>query len=239
LGRTFGDWRAPATPTPTRRDLSIPAREELQVVLVDRPDAVQNVIRFTMPGPRYGDEKRVRYRLVNTLLGGSFTSRLNMNLREEHGYTYGAGSAFVMQPELGYVVASSSVQAEVTGEAVKEFLHEINRIRGGDISTEEAAKARETLRTDVIQSFAGLSGVLSEAAERLVGGLPFESLGDDMAAAQSATAEELNALAGPALPLENGVLVLVGDRKTVLAEIKDLLPTPIEVTIHGKPVEPD
>jgi len=236
LDKTFGNWQG----KPLSQDSSRPEQptvsppKELKVVLVDRPDAVQTVIQFIMPGAKYSDPNRVQYRLLNTLFGGSFTSRLNMNLREEHGYTYGARSGFVMRPELGYVTASSSVRADVTGASLKEFLSEFKRIRGGDISEEETVKARETLRTDVIQSFAGLGGVLQEAIERTAAGMPFESLARDMATMQSAATADLNKLAGPGLPLENGVLVFVGDKKAVIEQIKDLkLPAPIEVTVRG------
>ncbi len=237
LDKTLGAWKPFPLSTPSPE--AGPTREisELKVVLVNRPDAVQTVIQFLMPGPKYDAQYRVQYRLLNTLLGGSFTSRLNLNLREEHGYTYGARSNFVMREHVGYVSASSSVRADVTGEALKEFLHELKRLRGADVSGDETTKARETLRTDIIQSFAGLGGILQEAIERLSGGLHYETLVRDMNALQSATTDELNKVAASALPLEKGVLVLVGDKKTILEEIKDLgLPKPVEVTVRGDKV---
>jgi len=237
LDKTLGSWKPFPLSSPKHQQPSINTPNELKVVLVDRPDAVQTVIYFILPGVKYSDQYRVQYRLINTLFGGSFTSRLNMNLREEHGYTYGARSGYVMRPMLGYVTASSSVRTDVTGESLKEFLSEFHRIRGGDISEEETVKAGETLRTDVIQSFAGLHGVLQEAIERTAAQMPFESLVRDMAAMESAATAELNKIVGPALPLENGVLVLVGDKKTILEQIKDLgLATPIEVNVRGDKV---
>ena len=237
LDSTLGAWKLMPLIGPRGEQPQMPSIKELKVILVDRPDAVQTVIQFILPGVKYTDQYRVQYRLLNTLLGGSFTSRLNMNLREQHGYTYGARSSFVMRPKLGYVTASSSVRADVTGESLKEFLNEFKRIRGGDIPEEETVKARETLRTDVIQSFAGLHGVLQEAIERAGADIPFESLLRDMNTMQSASTGELNKIAGPGLPLENGVLVLVGDKKKVLEQIKDLgLPAPIEVNVRGDKV---
>lgn len=237
LEKLLGDWK----PTGKRQRASVgedpfPLRTEMGVFVVDRPDAVQTVIRFVMPGPAYTDAKRISYELLNTILGGSFTSRLNMNLREEHGYTYGARSSFAMEPRLGYMVASSSVRADVTGESVKEFLHEIGRTREGDISTEEARKARETVRTNTIESFAGLRGVIGEASERLLAGVPFASLGDDMALMQRIDANELNAMAKSAIPLEKGVLILVGDKKAIVEQIAGLVPTPVELDIYGNRV---
>ena len=237
LDNTLGAWKPMPLIGPRGEQPQMPTLKQLKLVLVDRPDAVQTVIQFIMPGVKYTDQYRVQYRLLNTLLGGSFTSRLNMNLREQHGYTYGARSSFVMRPKLGYVTASSNVRADVTGESLKEFFKEFKRIRGGDISEEETVKARETLRTDVIQSFAGLNGVLQEAIERIGADIPYESLLRDMATMQAASTDELNKIAGPGIPLDNGVLVLVGDKKKILEQIKDLgLPAPIEVNVRGDKV---
>ncbi|MEK6675571.1 MAG: pitrilysin family protein [Planctomycetota bacterium] len=234
LERMFGDWKAGEKPALPTAEFSVPKRQELQVVLFDRPESVQTVVQFIMPGPKFTDPQRVKYRLLNTILGGSFTSRLVQNLREEHGYTYGARSGFNMRPTTGYMTASSSVRADVTGESIQEFFNELKGIRGGDVSDEETEKARETLRTDVIQSFAGLGGILNEAATRLAAGLTFDTLNDDLKAIQATKTTDLNQLAKPAIPLENGLLILVGDKKTVLEEIKDLgLPKPIEVDVRG------
>jgi predicted Zn-dependent peptidase len=236
LEQQFGRWRGEATAGSPRPKPETPAHEGLRVVIVDRPDAVQTVVQFIMPGPKFTDERRVSFRLLNTLFGGSFTSRINQNLREAHGYTYGARSRFVMEPSLGYFTASSSVRADVTGAALEEFLKEINRIRAGDISDEETGKARETLRTDVIQAFAGLNGLLGMAAELAVNNLPFETLARDMAAMQKVESKDLNALARPAIPLENGVLVLVGDKRRILEQLQKLdLPKPAEVNVRGEP----
>jgi predicted Zn-dependent peptidase len=237
LEQQFGKWRVESSVAVVRPTLDSPKHDGLRVVLFDRPDAVQTVVQFIMPGPKYTDPRRVQYRLLNTLFGGSFTSRLNLNLREEHGYTYGAGSRFVMEPSIGYFVVTSSVRADATGASLEELLEEINRIRAGDISDEEAGKARETLRTDVIQSFAGLNGLLGMAAELVANNLPFETLSRDIAAMQDAAAADLNALAKPAIPLENGVLVLVGDKRLIFEQLQKLdLPKPSEVNVRGEPV---
>jgi zinc protease len=139
LDKALGDWK-PSTPPPApssrgaaqaTHDSTASPADHLRVYLVDRPDAVQTVIRFVTPGPAFKNEHRPELRLLNTLLGGAFTSRLNQNLREAHGYTYGAGSRFVMDPSTGYFLASSSVRADVTGESLKEFLAEFARLRSG------------------------------------------------------------------------------------------------------------
>ena len=187
-----------------------------------------------MPAPAYKDPQRVERQLLNTILGGSFTSRLNQNLREKHGYTYGASSQFVMGPSAGYFISGADIQAEHTGEALQEFIAEFNRLRKGDISEEETGKARETNRVDSVQSFEGLSGVLSKAVELEQNGLPFSTVGDDLKAIGATKEAELNKLAGSAVPLEQALLVLVGDKKTIMEQLKGLeLPAPVEMTVDG------
>ncbi len=159
LERVFGTWPAAAAAAPPPELPACPSTP-FRVVLVDKPDSVQTVIRFFLPGPVYGSPNRVKLSLLNTILGGSFTSRLNQNLREEHGYTYGAGCRYLMQPRVGFFLAYSNVQAEVTGAALKEFLNEFTAIRGGNVAAEEVAKAQANFRTDLIQEYENLGSVL-------------------------------------------------------------------------------
>lgn len=237
LEKALGDWKAAAAAVAVEAAVTFPAHEGLRVAIVDRPEAVQTVLRFTAPGVRLADERRVTLRALNTILGGSFTSRLNANLREAHGYTYGAGSRFVQQRATGSFTASSSVRADVTGLALKEFLAELTRIRTGDVSDEEVVKARETLRTDAVQSFSTLRGILGAADDLVVSGLELSTLASDVLALDKVTAAEINKLAKEAVAMEKGVLVLVGDRATILEQIKDLgLPEPVTVDARGKVV---
>jgi zinc protease len=239
LDKLMSDWpRREAPRLGQARDLAAKPGSALRVVIVDRPEAVQTVIRFVAPGPKFATDARVRYRLLNTLLGGSFTSRLNQNLRERNGFTYGAGSGFTMTPYSGSFTARSSVRADVTGAALKEFFIEFKRLQGaGDITDDEAAKARETLRTDTIQTFAGLGGVLGTVAELSINGLSFDTIAKDLASMTSVKAADLNSLSKQALPIDQGVLVLVGDKRLILEQIKDLgLPQPVELDERGRAV---
>jgi predicted Zn-dependent peptidase len=234
LDAVFANWKAAADISPPREIPPCPTTG-FRVVLVDKPESVQTVIRFYLPAPAYGTPNRVKLALLNTILGGSFTSRLNQNLREEHGYTYGAGSRYVLEPRVGYFVASSSVQAEVTGAALKEFLTEFTKIRGGDVSAEEAGKAAANYRTDRVKDYENLGSVLDSAVTLLRNGRPFDDPAADLKASQTVTHSDLNQLAKDAIPLEQGVLVLVGDRATIRSQLKDLdLPEPAELTVTGE-----
>ncbi len=238
LARVFGDWKGGSARRPAQAIRPAPS-DGMRLVIVDRPGAVQTVVRFVAPGIPAADERRVPLRLLNTILGGSFTSRLNQNLREKNGYTYGARSQFAMEPSGGYFSAGAAVRADVTGPAIREFLAEFARLRAGDISEAEAGKARETLRAEAAQRFQGLGGVLASASALVEAGLPFGTLGRDLASMQTIAASDLNRLAGPGVDVDHAVLVLVGDKATILEQIRDLgLPKPVELTASGERIDP-
>lgn len=244
LSANGADWKGDELSLPknsfkpaTTLGVTESAGRKMRVVIVDKPDAVQTVIRFFMPGPKYTTPDRVRLEMLNTILGGSFTSRLNQNLREDKGYTYGARSSFNMAPAIGYFSAGADVQAEHTGAALKEFYAEFKRLRGGDVSAEETEKARESNRMEVVQSFQGLSGLVATAELLDQNGLPFSTLGDDLAKMSQIKADDLNSIASSAIPLDQALLVLVGNRKLIESQIGDLdLPTPEQLTARGESV---
>lgn len=239
LEGALGKWKSAASGPPLETPpVSVPATRGFRVAIVDKPGAVQTVIRFTMPGAPYADPRRTKADLVNTILGGSFTSRLNQNLREDKGYTYGARSNFSWEPSGGYLTASSSVVAEATGASVREFLAEFNKLRSGTISDEEVRKARKSNRSDRVESFQGLGGVLGVATTLLRNGLPFSALGDELSQIAAADRDELNELAKTMVQTDRALLVLVGDRGLIEEQIGELnLPQPTIYDVSGSEIE--
>ena len=232
-------WTADARATGLARGESMrtPTHTGLRLAIVDRPGATQTVVRFAMPGTVMQDPRRVQLGLVNIILGGSFTSRLNQNLRERNGFTYGARSSFNMWPSTGSFTAGASVAADTTGRALEEFFAELNRIRAGDISTAEAAKARETFRNDTVRDFSSLRGMLDAIGERLDAGLDFELFSRDLGMIGRVDEKELNETANAAIQMNHAVLVLVGDKATILEQIKgQRLPDPEFYSLDGEPV---
>ncbi len=220
--------------------VQVPApRAEFELLLVDKPDATQTVIRFMHNGVAFDDESRVALEVLNSLLGGSFTSRLNANLREKHGFTYGAGSAFIPMRGLGTFVASSNVQTEKTGPALREFLREFERIRKGDITAEEASKAVATVRYDYLEQFGTLERSVSAYVPYARYGQRPDALARDMTVLRIIDEEVLNRLAPKHVAAGGGVLVLVGDKAKVLPQLEGLgLPKPrildMKAALHGK-----
>lgn len=236
LDSTFASWTAPASPfvPVTVPPITAPTQAGLRVYVVERPEAVQTVIRFAAAGPKAADASRVPLRVINTVLGGTFTSRLNQNLREDHGYTYGAGSSFIMQPSIGWWSARSSVKADVTGPALTEFFKEFEKIRAGDLTDADVSKAVKSIRTDVIDSLAGIHGPVNVASDLSASGLTLDSLAQDLAKGAELSASDLNTLAKAAFPIEQGVLILVGDPAIIKAQIGPLkLPEPINLNADG------
>ncbi|MBI4879750.1 MAG: insulinase family protein, partial [Planctomycetes bacterium] len=108
LNEAFGSWTAAEEPAGSPALSVAPQSNALRVYLVDRPRAVQTVIHFALPGIARSDARRVPYELIGTVLGGTFTSRLNSNLREDKGFTYGAAAAHAMEKRCGMFAAFSS-----------------------------------------------------------------------------------------------------------------------------------
>jgi predicted Zn-dependent peptidase len=240
LEQEFGTWAANAdmqSPPPPR---GLREQAPLRVVVVDRPSAPQTAIVLMLPAPTYGDPARMRLEVLSQVLGGTFTSRLNMNLREQHGYTYGAGSSFALGPWAGWFNARTNVQTQVTGPALKELLAELARLRGssgGDVTAAEVTKIQRTVQAQVAQSFESLGGVIGSVIEPILNGLPLDQLARDLKTLATIDAAAINAASRADLDLDHGVLVLVGDRKTILEQIAGLgLPAPEERDARGRPI---
>ena len=131
------------------------------IYLVDKPGAAQSDIRIGRIGVDRMTPDYYALNVMNTILGGAFTSRLNSNLREEHGYTYGARSGFSYRPAPGSFIASAAVQTEVTDNAIFEFSLEFNG-RLEPIPADEISKARNYValrlpgRFQTVRSIAGM-----------------------------------------------------------------------------------
>ena len=235
LEKPFADWHGAAAAAPVG-DPFRPA-QCMRVYLVDRPNAVQTVIYLLAPASPFADPGRVDAELVNVVLGGSFTSRLNRNLREVHGYTYGASSRFTFDRDQGTFTAGTSVKGDVTGPALAEFLDELRRLPKGDLTDAECRKARETYRQSTTERFGTLDGLVNDAGHLLAVGAPFDTRTSQLTLADAATPVGLNAAAAHAVQLDRAVLVLVGDRRLVLDQIKDVaIPAPVLVDAEGVPV---
>lgn len=239
LVKAFDGWQDAPAPAPPEVPAAAGRGRGLRVLVHDMPDAPQTVLRVVFPSAAYDSPDRLPLGAVNTLLGGSFTSRLNANLREAKGWTYGIGSGLALLARDGAWVASSSVRASVTVPAVKEVLAERARLAGGDISAEEAQKATASLLQGMVDGSATLEGILAELAEAGRKGRGPAALAEDVKAMQGGwDAAALNEVARRTLAGEDVVVVLVGDRATLLGQLEGSgLPAPVLVNARGEPLE--
>jgi zinc protease len=137
----FGDWVG-APPGRATVDAE-PRRRERAVHVVHREGSVQSEIRVGHPGVAKGSADHFPLVVANTILGGAFTSRLNLNLREEHGFTYGVRSRFSFRRGPGPFVVSTAVENQVTADAVREVLAELTAMAGSGPTEEETLAARD------------------------------------------------------------------------------------------------
>ncbi|MCC6396161.1 MAG: insulinase family protein, partial [Bacteroidetes bacterium] len=127
LEREFGAWKGNA-----EAGLALPQIKQVEkrsIVLVDKPGAAQTEIRIGRIGASRITDDYYPLVVMNTILGGSFSSRLNQNLREQHGYTYGAGSSFAFRLLPGPFLAGAAVHTAITDSALMEFMKELDAIQ--------------------------------------------------------------------------------------------------------------
>lgn len=206
------------------------------IVLIDRPGAAQTVINIARAvAPAEGEELAVRT-CINTFFGDSFTSRLNQNLREKHGFTYGARSAFAQDGSVVTLTARSSVQTAVTGAALTEFKREFDGLAGGDVGEEELGKAARTARRVLIENAESTRSLAEAMLDNARRGRAVDTLPADIAAIDAATLERTRALARSGLYDWRGLLVvLVGDREKVVPQLQEAgFPPPLLADAEGR-----
>jgi predicted Zn-dependent peptidase len=224
LEAALGGWMPGPVPTP----VPTPALPKApRFVLVDRPKAPQSVVRIVSPGADRLSPDRPALSMLNAVLGGSFTSRLNFNLREQKGYTYGAGSSFSFLRRRGNFAARAAVFTEVTAAAVTEFLVELRAVREKPFTDDERTKARAMLLDRVAEGLATSGGIAATFAELALYGLPPEEPERFIAALERVDADQLLALARTYVDPDGACIVIVGDRAAIEPGLRAIgLPAP-------------
>jgi zinc protease len=219
LEKAFGSWAGPAAP-----GAAVPAPAPLRgrtVWLVDRPGAAQSAVRIGATGPSWSAPGYAGAEVMNTLLGGSFTSRLNDNLREQKGYTYGAFSRLQRLRTGGLFLASSDVQTDKTAPAVREFVRELERIRT-PAPAEEVERARSYAALSWAGGFETTTQVARRMADRVAYDLPEGFFEEFVPQALAVDAAALQAAARSVVDPSRMAFVVVGDRKAVEAPLRAL-----------------
>lgn len=223
IASRFGDWRAsgPALGTTAIGAAATP-RSASRVFLVDKPDAAQSVINVGWPGVERRSPDYAALMVMNTILGGSFTSRLNMNLRENKGYSYGAGSGFAFRRSPGPFTASASVRTDVTDSSLVEFFTELRAIRDRPVSATELERAKNYVELQLPGDLETTTNVAFELAGLQTFGLSLSELPRYAQAVRRVTAADVQRVARQYLTPDRATIVVVGDLAKVRAGIDAL-----------------
>ena len=227
----FGSWRSPARPlvAPAPASVAPAPMQARHIVLVDKPGAAQSVISIGAPGVPRSSPDYAAITLMNTILGGSFSSRLNDVLREQRGYTYGAGSGYSWQPIPGAFQAGAQVRTNVTDSSLAVFFDEFKRIRDSAVSAVELERGRSYIALGTLSDFETTGDVAGQLAGLNVFGLPLTTIPADIAAINKLTAADVQRAARKYIDPEHLTVVIVGDIATIRPGIEALKLGPIEV----------
>jgi zinc protease len=238
LNRAFGGWHAvgksgdvlappPKGPGPTT------------VYLYDRPGSPQSVLIVGQLGPRRDSKAFFPLQLGNTVLGGAFNSRLNLDLREVHGYTYGASSDFEFRrvPQVGTFEADADVATPKTDSALALLIADIKAIRGTKpVSDSELAFAKASEVRALPRAFATVEDIAGAAEHLLEERLPFDYYSALTANYEGVTLPETQAALAGHLDPAHLAIVVVGDRKAIEAGLKKARLGPVVVVgLNGQP----
>lgn len=191
-----------------------------RLVLVDRPGATQSVLRIGHLAPSHRGANRAGIRVLNTILGGSFTSRLNQNLREKHGFTYGARSGFSLLRDSGLFSITTTVETKNTAAALREMFRELELITRKPVSKRELQKAARLVIEDMPEQAETNIGLVAAYSDVAISGLPLVSLqrmAEKVAAVDTAS---LAALARELLHPDKISVVVVGDVQRLRPELE-------------------
>ncbi|HSD73607.1 MAG TPA: pitrilysin family protein [Steroidobacteraceae bacterium] len=226
VGESFGDWAA--GPAPLARP-PVPVKKA-QVKLIDRPGAPQSTMLLGLPVPDPSAPDFLIAALMNSLLGGEFTSRITTNIRETKGYAYSPRSTIGARYRTAYWVEQADVTTEATGPALKEIFHEIERLKHEPPSPAEL-KGMQNYRAGLFTIRNSDRGALiGQLAYMNLHGLPDEYLTHYVEHVYAITPEQVSAAARTLILPEDMTLVIVGDLKKIrpqlehVPQLKGLLP---------------
>lgn len=236
LEAVFKGWRGRTTASVNWPDAV--QVEQRSVMLVHKPGAAQSEIRIGRIGVARSTKDYFPLLVMNTILGGSFTSRLNQNLRETHGYSYGAGSYFDMRPLPGPFLAYSAVQTAVTDSALIEFFTELEGILK-PIPDEEFQKAKNYLALGYADNFESVAQIAGMLGDMVLYGLPETYFNTYVQNVLSVSREDVERVAREYIVPGKMIVVVVGDKAVVEGGIRKLNLGKVEVMgiedVLGKP----
>jgi predicted Zn-dependent peptidase len=241
LERAFVNWKRADVPAVSIGEP--PARERAAIYLVDKPGAAQSVINIGQIGPSRATPDYFPLIVMNTLLGGQFTSRVNMNLREDKGYTYGARTSFDFRRGAGPFAANAGVQTAVTKESVAEFLKELRGVRGErPVTPAELEFSKQAIIRGFPRGFETPDQIAGRLAAVVIYNLPDTYFNDYIAQVRAVTLDDVTRVANKYLDPSRMAILVVGDRKVIeptLRSLPDIGSSLMLVDSEGRPLSGD
>jgi zinc protease len=239
LEQRFGAWRAPAEAKPTKNLANVALAAKPRVFLINRTGAEQSQIVAATVGPTRADADHIRFVVLDTLLGGNFTSRLNMNLREDKHWSYGAGTRLTDAIGPGIYRAGAGVQTDKTAESMVEIRKELSELLTSRKPSEaEVQFAKDSIAIALPGNNETSDEIANSYGEILTYGLKDSYWNDFVGEVTSVTVADVNKSAGKLLHPDALTWVVVGDLSKIEAKVRAL--NFGEVTVidaDGKPVK--
>jgi zinc protease len=230
----FGSWARGNVPTPQFTEP--PAGLATAIYLIDKPGAPQSSVRIGSVGVPRSTADYFAIQVMNTILGGAFTSRLNTNLRETHAYTYGAGSGFSMRRSAGPFTARAEVVGAKSDSSLIEFMKELRAIREAVPET-ELEKAKRYLQLQLPGEFETTGDIANQLVPVVVHGLPLDYYNSYVQRIEEVTVADVQRVAERYVDPSKLAVVIVGDRKAIEAGLRSLNLGEISIRdLSGQPV---
>ena len=221
LETNFGGWKAPSGKPAHAQLPEVGQPKARTVYLIDKPGAPQSQIRIGWLGVARSTPDYFPLQVLNTILGGSFSSRLNLNLREKHGYTYGASSSFDMRSTAGPFAAAAGVQTDKTKESLQEFFNELNGILK-PVPADELSRAKNYVALRFPGGFETTGDISRRLEDALVYKLPDDYFANYVPNIEKVTAADVQRVAKVYIDPSRLAVVIVGDVKSIEAGVKGL-----------------
>lgn len=231
----FGEWQGGHMAQPALKPF--PDLETGTLYFIDKPDAAQSEIRIGKRGPNFdATGEFYRNELMNYNLGGAFNSRINLNLREDKGYTYGAHSFFYANDMRGAYRAQAGVRANTTTDSIRQFVNEITSFQEDGMTDKELAFMKASLGQQDARSYETPRQKLGYLSEIALYGLSPDYVDTQNEILQGITKDELNALAAKHLRMSEMIGVVVGDKAVVMEDLLTLGYPIVEIDTDGNVV---
>lgn len=239
LEKAFAKWEAgddakKLTPEPAAFDAP-------GIYIVDKPGAAQSVLTIGQVGVARSNPDFFPLSVMNSILGGQFSARVNMNLREDKGYTYGARTGWAFRQGAGPFSASADVQTAVTKESVEEFMKELNGIRGAiPVTPAELDYSKQSLIRRFPAGFETVGQISGQLSNLIVYDLSDSYFNDYIRNIQAVTTQDINRVANKYLTPDKMAIVIVGDRAVIEPRLKTIDGWGDNIKYldaHGKPLK--